>query len=431
MRQTPAPLPQTPKRVVRVMFACFHLTPLRQMRVRQVFVLVAVSVCSLVSPLRVLRVCSDETENTLNSSDFHSFRKQFQRQSDVSSEELNRRRVYFQVRFRFRRDAKKNYFERNLGVRHCRPRPLRYMNVDFTAPNSLFVSLQDARKRQAYLNSFSTAPQSAKYGINQFSDLSQKEFRDLYLRASADRAPHFSGPKTEGLPAKFDWRDKAAVTPVRNQQACGSCWAFSVVGAVQSAHAIEGSQLEQLSVQQVLDCSIKNEGCNGGSPLRALNWLKQTRVKLVPQSEYPYKAKTGICHFFSQSHDGVAVKNFAAHDFGGQEEAMMGQLLEHGPLAAVVDAVSWQDYQGGIIQHHCSSQWSNHAVLVVGYDTTGDIPYWIVQNSWGPTWGNEGYVYIKIGGNICGMIFASFHSPLISPFTLVHDCRCTHCPLGD
>nr|XP_019936419.1 PREDICTED: cathepsin O [Paralichthys olivaceus] len=357
MRQTPAPLPQTPKRVVRVMFACFHLTPLRQMRVRQVFVLVAVSVCSLVSPLRVLRVCSDETENTLNSSDFHSFRKQFQRQSDVSSEELNRRRVYF----------------------------------------------QDARKRQAYLNSFSTAPQSAKYGINQFSDLSQKEFRDLYLRASADRAPHFSGPKTEGLPAKFDWRDKAAVAPVRNQQACGSCWAFSVVGAVQSAHAIEGSQLEQLSVQQVLDCSIKNEGCNGGSPVRALNWLKQTRVKLVPQSEYPYKAKTGICHFFSQSHDGVAVKNFAAHDFGGQEEAMMGQLLEHGPLAAVVDAVSWQDYQGGIIQHHCSSQWSNHAVLVVGYDTTGDIPYWIVQNSWGPTWGNEGYVYIKIGGNICGI----------------------------
>ncbi|CAK6968300.1 cathepsin O [Scomber scombrus] len=184
---------------------------------------------------------------------------------------------------------------------------------------------------------------------------------------------------------------------------CGSCWAFSVVGAVQSVHAIGGSQLEQLSVQQVLDCSFQNEGCNGGSPVRALNWLKQTRIKVVPQSEYSYKAKTGICHFFSQSHGGVAVKNFAAHDFSGQEEAMMGQLVEHGPLAAVVDAVSWQDYLGGIIQHHCSSHWSNHAVLVIGYDTTGDIPYWIVQNSWGTTWGNEGYVYIKIGGNVCGV----------------------------
>ncbi|XP_039975351.1 cathepsin O isoform X2 [Xiphias gladius] len=288
---------------------------------------------------------------------FHSFRERFRREHEVSSGELERRHLYF----------------------------------------------QDAAKRHALLNSFSAAPESAKYGINQFSDLSQEEFRDLYLRASSDRAAPFTGLKTEGLPAKFDWRDKAVVAPVQNQQACGSCWAFSVVGAMQSVHAIGGSRLEQLSVQQILDCSFENQGCNGGSPFRALNWLKQTRVKLVPQSEYPYKARTGICHFFSQSHDGVAVKNFTAHDFGGQEEAMMGQLVERGPLAAVVDAVSWQDYMGGIIQHHCSSQCSNHAVLVIGYDTTGDIPYWIVQNSWGTTWGNEGYVYIKTGGNICGI----------------------------
>ncbi|KAG8003822.1 Cathepsin O [Nibea albiflora] len=304
-------------------------------------------------------VSSVGTRTKLNGSavDFESFREHFDRVYQVQSGEFNRRHLYFQI----------------------------------------------ATKRHAYLNSFSTAPQSAKYGINQFSDLSQKEFRDLYLRASADRAPLFPGLKrTERLPAKFDWRDKAVVAPVQNQQACGSCWAFSVVGAMQSVHAIDGSQLSQLSVQQVLDCSFLNGGCNGGSPLRALNWLKQTKVKLVSQSEYPYKAKTGICHFFSQSHGGVAMKNFTAHYFSGQEEAMMGQLVEHGPLAAIVDAVSWQDYLGGIIQHHCSSQRSNHAVLVVGYDTTGDIPYWIVQNSWGTTWGNEGYVYIKIGGNICG-----------------------------
>ncbi|XP_029368289.1 cathepsin O isoform X1 [Echeneis naucrates] len=264
------------------------------------------------------------------------------------------------------------------------------------------LGLQEAVKRHALLNSVSTTPQSAKYGFTQFSDLSQEEFKDLYLRASTDRAPLFSGLKIEGLPAKFDWRDKAVVAPVQNQQACGSCWAFSVIGAMQSVHAIGGSQLEQLSVQQVLDCSFRNEGCNGGSISKALSWLKQTRVKLVPQSEYPYKAKTGICHFFSPSHAGVALMNFTAHDFSGQEVAMMGELVQRGPLAVVVDAVSWQDYLGGIIQHHCSSQYSNHAVLVVGYDTTGDIPYWIVQNSWGATWGNEGYVYIKIGGNICG-----------------------------
>ncbi|XP_056898304.1 cathepsin O isoform X2 [Takifugu flavidus] len=206
---------------------------------------------------------------------------------------------------------------------------------------------QESTTRHAYLNSFSAALQSAKYGINQFSDLSQREFQDLYLRASADRAPAFSGQKAKGLPAKFDWRDHAIVAPVQNQQA--------------------------------------------------------TRVKLVPQSEYPYKAQTRMCHFFSGSHGGVGVKNFTALGFSGQEEAMMGHLVKHGPLSVVVDALSWQDYLGGIIQYHCSSKRSNHAVLVVGYDTTGDIPYWIVQNSWGTTWGDKGYVYIKVGSNICGI----------------------------
>ncbi|XP_049897904.1 cathepsin O [Epinephelus moara] len=329
------------------------------MRGGHLYIIVLATVYTLVCPLCCRNVSSVETRTKLNGSavDFHSFREQFHRRYEVTSEEFKRRHLYF----------------------------------------------QNATGRHAYLNSLSAGPQSAKYGINRFSDLSQKEFRDLYLRASADRAPLFSGLKTERLPAKFDWRDKAVVAPVQNQEACGSCWAFSVVGAMQSVHAIGGSQLEQLSVQQVLDCSYKNEGCSGGSTLRALSWLKQTRVKVVPWSEYPYKAKTGICHFFSQSHDGVAVKNFIAHDFSGREEAMMGQLVECGPLAAIVDAVSWQDYLGGIIQHHCSSQWSNHAVLVVGYNTMGDVPYWIVQNSWGTTWGDEGYVYIKIGGNVCGI----------------------------
>ncbi|XP_012732382.2 cathepsin O isoform X1 [Fundulus heteroclitus] len=301
-----------------------------------------------------------ESLASLNGSttDFDSFRKKFHRSYEVNSEEFSRRQIYFQ----------------KAAVRHL------------------------------HLNSFSTESQSATYGINQFADLSQMEFRDVYLRAeSSSRAPGFAGLTRTGLPARFDWRDKGVVAPVQNQLACGSCWAFSTVGAVQSVRAMGGLQLEQLSVQQVLDCSWENQGCNGGSPSRALAWLKQTRVKLVRASEYPYKAETGACHFFSQSHEGVAVKNFTLYSFSGQEEAMMGQLVTFGPLAAVVDAVSWQDYLGGVIQHHCSSQWSNHAVLVVGYDTTGDIPYWIVQNSWGTTWGDQGYVYVKIGGNICGI----------------------------
>ncbi|XP_035622511.1 cathepsin O isoform X4 [Oncorhynchus keta] len=225
--------------------------------------------------------CSADTDV-----DFESFRKQFHRNYKLHSDCYHRRRSYFK--------------------------------------NSI--------KRHAYLNSLSTDKDSAKYGINQFSDLSINEFRGL---------------KTEGLPATFDWRDQSAVGSVQNQQA--------------------------------------------------------TRVKLVKQAEYPYKAETGICHLFSQSHDGVLVKDFAAHDFSGLEEAMMGRLVEWGPLAVTVDAISWQDYLGGIMQHHCSCHHANHAVLVTGYDTTGDVPYWIVQNSWGTSWGNKGYVYIKMGDNVCGI----------------------------
>ncbi|XP_049607286.1 cathepsin O isoform X2 [Syngnathus scovelli] len=275
---------------------------------------------------------------------------------------------------------------------------------------------QDSTERHAYLNSFTTQPQSAKYGINHFSSLSPEEFRDLYLGSISERAPPFLGTKTKELPAKFDWRDRAVVAPVQNQQAavwdrfllsdsvhCGSCWAFSVVGAMQAANAIAGAPLQELSVQQVIDCCFQNGGCKGGSPAKALLWLQTTRVSLVPQSEYPYKAKNGMCHFFSSLKRGVTLRNFTSYDFSGQEEAMKAELVEKGPLSVVVDAVSWQDYLGGIIQHHCSSRWPNHAVLVVGYDATGEIPFWIVQNSWGTEWGKEGYVYVKIGSNLCGI----------------------------
>ncbi|KAF7228602.1 transcript variant X2 [Nothobranchius furzeri] len=228
----------------------------------------------------------------------------------------------------------------------------------------------------------------------------RKKFHRLYEVDSEELIRRRLYFQSHSLPGT---ESTSSLTSRRWNSACGSCWAFSVVGAVQSVYAIGGSQLEQLSVQQVVDCSFKNKGCDGGSPSVALTWLKQTKVKLVTQSDYPYKAKTGICHFFSRSHGGVSVKDFSLQDFSGQEEAMMGQLVQNGPLAVIVDAVSWQDYLGGIIQHHCTSQWSNHAVLVVGYDTTGEIPYWIVQNSWGTSWGNEGYVYVKIGSNVCGI----------------------------
>ncbi|CAK6445827.1 unnamed protein product [Pipistrellus nathusii] len=271
------------------------------------------------------------------------------------------------------------------------------------------AAFRESLNRHRYLNSlFPRENSTAIYGINQFSYLFPEEFKAIYLRTKTSRFPRYS-PEVSmlisnmSLPSRFDWRDKHVVTQVRNQHACGGCWAFSVVGAVESAYAIKGKPLEDLSVQQVIDCSYTNYGCNGGSTFNALNWLNETQVKLVRDSEYPFKEQNGLCHYFSDSHAGFSIKGYSAHDFSNQEDEMAKALLTFGPLVGIVDAVSWQDYLGGIIQHHCSSGEANHAIIITGFDKTGTTPYWIVRNSWGSSWGVDGYAHVKMGSNICGI----------------------------
>lgn len=263
-------------------------------------------------------------------------------------------------------------------------------------------------KRHTFLNGDAPDTGDAYYGINQFSDLSVEEFTNTYLRSYPSKSQNYYmfNKKALGgnpLPLRFDWRDKNLVTGVKNQLDCGACWAFSIVGAIEATYAIEGHPLEDLSVQQVIDCSYLDRGCNGGSTDSALKWLNQSHTKLVRSSEYSFKARTGICHYFPLTEYGVSIKGYEAYDFSNYEEEMTSMLISVGPLAVIVDAVSWQDYLGGIIQHHCSSGHSNHAVLVVGFDKSGDTPYWIVKNSWGTSWGIDGYVHIKMGQNLCGI----------------------------
>ncbi|XP_063116953.1 cathepsin O isoform X2 [Cavia porcellus] len=252
------------------------------------------------------------------------------------------------------------------------------------SPGHRAAAFRESLKRHRYLNSlFPHENSTAFYGINQFSYLFPEEFKAIYLRSKPSRSPRYpskvqTSVGSVSLPPRFDWRDKHVVTQVRNQQACGGCWAFSVVGAVESAWAIRGEPLEDLSAQQ-------------------------TRVKLVKDSEYPFKAQNGLCHYFSSSHPGFSIQDYAAYDFSAQEDEMARVLLLSGPLVVIVDAVSWQDYLGGVIQHHCSSGEANHAVLVTGFDQTGSTPYWIVRNSWGSSWGVDGYAYVKMRSNVCGI----------------------------
>ncbi|WAQ98696.1 CATO-like protein [Mya arenaria] len=143
-----------------------------------------------------------------------------------------------------------------------------------------------------------------------------------------------------------------------------------------------------LAVQEVIDCAYPNWGCSGGDTCVALDWM----TKAV----YPLRDESDFCTIITNKTRGIKV--FVK----GLPEDRLLELLQSGPVVAAVDAKTWQNYQGGIIQYHCESH-INHAVQIVGYDLTGPVPYYIVRNSWGTDFGHSGYLYIKVGDNLCGI----------------------------
>ncbi|OWF45726.1 cathepsin O-like [Mizuhopecten yessoensis] len=255
---------------------------------------------------------------------------------------------------------------------------------------------------------------SAWYGVNKFSDLTPEEFKASYL---TDLKPHHGVLKAKGyvtqteklyslnIPKKLDWRDfknQSYVSAVKNQNGCGGCWAFSTAELVESMYSIQKHvPPPDLSVQEVIDCSMYNSGCQGGDTCTAMQWLVDSHVPLVSDAVYPLTDTSENCNLLPTSFTGVKVSNFTCQSYMGNEYDML-VLLSNGPLTVSVDATLWANYQGGIVQHHCGNT-INHAVVIVGYDTTGDIPYYIVRNSWGPDFGINGYLHVKIGENICGI----------------------------
>jgi C1A family cysteine protease len=234
-------------------------------------------------------------------------------------------------------------------------------------------------------------------GINQFSDLTPAEFKAKYL--SSLIIPDDMVVATEedlSLPDPVsndvDWRSKGAVTPVKNQGQCGSCWAFSATGAVEGwAVAKAGKPLPNLSEQQLVDCAKSaGQGCNGGWPNKAIQWMADHGS--CSESSYPYTARDGSCK------QCTAVIKPAGVSSGSGETTLNGQLNSQ-PISVCVDASGgFQSYHGGVFSGPCGTQ-INHAILAVGSTSS----YWIVKNSWGTSWGASGYIYMAKGKNLCGV----------------------------
>merc|ERR1712003_65348 len=241
--------------------------------------------------------------------------------------------------------------------------------------------------------------------MNHYGDLLHHEFTGAMngydftakklLRAQPDNdRVTWIAPENVELPAEVDWRTQGYVTPVKNQGQCGSCWAFSTTGSLEGQHFKKTGKLVSLSEQNLVDCSTKfgNHGCNGGLMDYAFKYIK-SNGGIDTEESYPYKAKNGKCHF-SKSDVGATDTGFVDIP-EGDEAALQKAVATVGPISVAIDAshFSFQFYHSGVYnEKHSSSSQLDHGVLAVGYGTYQGTAYWLVQNSWGPSWGMKGYI---------------------------------------
>jgi len=245
------------------------------------------------------------------------------------------------------------------------------------------------------------------FGMSKFMDLTRAEFKARYLNNAnlpdaLPQAPvkYVPPPHTRDIPVSFDWSSKGVITPVKNQEQCGSCWAFSATETIESAWALAGHGLVVLGPQQIVDCDTTDYGCDGGWPYNAYAYVISAGGQ-EPEADYPYTGVDGTCAF-NIADVAVTIANWTWVNQNPATETttMLDFVANMGPVSVCVDASSWQFYTGGVLQQ-CGTN-VDHCVQVTGFQNMDSLDVWNVRNSWG-AWGDNdsGYLYIERGMNLC------------------------------
>ena len=293
-----------------------------------------------------------------------------------------------------------------------------------------------------YINLQNTRNHTYTLGINQFTDISPTEFQSTYLGYRGFNSEYYRyRTKSSSLPRRFydsllhyptisnqpiesiDWRAEGLVTPIKDQAQCGSCWAFSAVATMEGAQAKKSGNLTSLSEQDLVDCVPDCYGCGGGWPTLAIEYVingstpnntlhfsntsdNNSNISMIDtESSYPYQGTDNNCQY-QVGGRGANITGLVNIE-SGNVASLQDALLTIGPISVAIDVeADFQFYETGFFETtECSETELDHAVTAVGFGTTSDgKKYYIIKNSWGTTWGEDGYIYYSADiPNMCGI----------------------------